>query len=194
MTPDDAQIWQAYWTTRGTAERNRLVERYWPVAVATAKVHCRRFPAADFGDVLGAAGRGLMRAVEGYDPAGGTAFRAAAVQGCRNGIVDDYRARDGRRRVATEPAADWGGDDPHFADRRQPDPAAATAAAELAWLVRAAVASLRDPSGWVVWRTLLDGLLLSEVAAEIDVSEPRACSLRREGLDRLRPILARATA
>src|SRR6476619_216987 len=74
---NDAQLLAAYAQTRDPQLREALVERFMPLARSIAKRY--RKAEEPFDDLLQVASRGLLKAIDRFDPARGIAFSSFAV-------------------------------------------------------------------------------------------------------------------
>lgn len=88
-------IWDRYLTSRDTADRNRLIERYLYLVERVANRMARQLPSTVRTDELVSAGTlGLMAAVEAYSPSRGVTFRTFSQHRIRGAILDELRNRD----------------------------------------------------------------------------------------------------
>lgn len=88
-------LWRRYIRTRAIDDRNELVRRHWRLAEIFAAKQAAKLPNwIDAGELLGAAGEGLMRAVERFQPSRGLKFNSYAPNRVRGAIVDYLRELD----------------------------------------------------------------------------------------------------
>jgi RNA polymerase sigma-B factor len=85
----DTQLFLVYRRTRDRATRDALVERYLPLARSLARRY--RGSAEPLEDLEQVASLALVRAVEGFDPARGTAFSSYAVPSILGAIKRHFR-------------------------------------------------------------------------------------------------------
>lgn len=81
-------VWESFWKTRSTDDRNRLVEHYLHLVNKLAEITARRLWPRVTADELASAGYdGLISAVESFDPERGVKFETY----CRQRIVGAIR-------------------------------------------------------------------------------------------------------
>lgn len=94
-TSDITALWREYKATGAVALRNRLVEHYRPLLPTIIDVMQNRLVnEADADEIESSAALGLIRAVEGFDPARGWKFETYANPRIRGAILDGIRAMD----------------------------------------------------------------------------------------------------
>ena len=88
-------LWDAYWMTRGVAERNALTMHYLPLVRAASEKTLRRLPAhVDYEDGRSAGVFGLMDAIEKFDPERKVKFETYAVTRIQGAVLDELRSQD----------------------------------------------------------------------------------------------------
>ena len=93
VVPHD--LWDAYWATRGVAERNALTMHYLPLVRAASEKTLRRLPAhVDYEDGRSAGVFGLMDAIEKFDPERKVKFETYAVTRIQGAVLDELRSQD----------------------------------------------------------------------------------------------------
>ena len=95
MTAEEKTLWDAYLTSRAISDRNRLVDRHWPlVRYAAAKVASKMPCSVIVEDLEGFGSFGLIKAVERFEPQRGYQFATFAAPRIRGAILDGIRQFD----------------------------------------------------------------------------------------------------
>ncbi|MCX5685833.1 MAG: FliA/WhiG family RNA polymerase sigma factor [Planctomycetota bacterium] len=90
-----SQAWSAYRREHDPEVRNTLAEHYLPYVKAQSIRFCGRLPGSiDVDDVISWGIRGLLKAVDGFDPSREVAFETYCQQRIRGSILDGLRGTD----------------------------------------------------------------------------------------------------
>ena len=95
---EDCALFERYSATRSAADRDRLVERFLPLARQLARRYQR--PSESFDDLFQVASLGLLKAIERFDPARPVAFSSFAVPTIAGELKRYYRDHTWSVRVA----------------------------------------------------------------------------------------------
>lgn len=188
------------------SERDALIESLLPLARRAAIWGARRMPSVEFDELYSDACVGLVRAVDSFDPARGTALEVHVTATAQHEILDAARRRDHlsrrHRRQLTEASVDASaplsldqvraeseaGEGPAtLADLLAVDADGITAvedADEARW-VRALVHALPQPQRRVIEWLYLDSLNQVEVARMMQVTPSRVCQIARQAREQL---------
>ena len=102
LKPSDS-LWKAYWRSRSSVDRDRLIDFYRHLADGTAFGVWKRMPrVVHVGELQSAAMEGLWQAVEKFDAANGAKFETFAAYRIRGAIFDWLRLESGRSRSILE--------------------------------------------------------------------------------------------
>lgn len=94
-TPEITALWHEFARTKAAPLRDRLIVYFIDFAERQANmVHCRMPAYVEFDDIRSAAMVGLVKAVDGFDPARGVRFETFAGIRIQGAILDDLRAAD----------------------------------------------------------------------------------------------------
>src|ERR1051325_3111844 len=92
---DVQQLWGSYHADRTVEARNRLVERYLPLARYNAERIWSRLPeGVELDDLISAGIFGLMDAIEAFDTTRGVKFETYCVPRIRGAMLDELRTMD----------------------------------------------------------------------------------------------------
>lgn len=95
MSADERALWSDYLRHRDASLRERIVLHYAPLVKYAAGRVAAGVPAqVDHADLISAGMRGLLEAVDRFDPGRGWAFSTYALTRIRGAIVDELRAMD----------------------------------------------------------------------------------------------------
>ena len=88
-------LWARYRGKGDTIARAQLLDRYLGLVHHSAHQLARRISReVEIDDLIGAGTRGLVQALEGFDPGRGLAFSTYAMPRIRGSMLDELRARD----------------------------------------------------------------------------------------------------
>ena len=95
MSADERALWSEYLRVRDPHLRERLVLHYAPLVKYAAGRLAAGLPGqVDHADLMSAGMRGLLEAIDRFEPARGWAFSTYALTRIRGAIVDELRAMD----------------------------------------------------------------------------------------------------
>lgn len=170
-------------TALAVLDRDQLVlDHVWLAEVVAA--HIPKPIGFDFEDARSAALEGLLRAARVFDPTRGGQFKPFAAQRIRWAILDAIRAdspwtnsRGGRARAWPVLIADV----PRHQERSdEPEPEEVVILEEEAAAVRDAVDALPPRLQLVVRRHFYEDRTLTQIGADLGVTESRVCQLMKE--------------
>lgn len=88
-------LWARYRTEGDPEARSQLLDRYIGLVHYTARELIKRISRGiELGELISAGTLGLVHALEGFDPARGSAFSSYAVPRIRGAMLDELRAQD----------------------------------------------------------------------------------------------------
>jgi RNA polymerase sigma factor FliA len=179
-----APLLAAFLASRSDADRAALIEAHRPLVETTARGFLRRLPPhLELEELVSAGHLGLIRAVDRFDPARGTAFGTWAITCIRGAIrheLEDVRgpAVEFLPLEAAECQADAG-----------PDPFALALAGEQKRLLTAAIARLPERWRQVVEGRFYGGRDYRGLGAELGISGSRVKQIEQKAVLALQRIL-----
>ncbi|NIM06513.1 MAG: FliA/WhiG family RNA polymerase sigma factor [Armatimonadetes bacterium] len=90
-----ALLWRSYSKSRTAGDRERLIERYAPLAkYVVDRLNISLPPSMGYEDLVGQAVIGLMEAIDSFDPGRGVKFETYAYHRIRGSVIDMLREMD----------------------------------------------------------------------------------------------------
>jgi len=90
-----ALLWKSYARAKKASDRERLIERYAPLAkYVVDRLNITLPPSMSYEDLIGQAVIGLIEAIDSYDPERGVKFETYAYHRIRGSVIDMLREMD----------------------------------------------------------------------------------------------------
>lgn len=185
LEPDEEQkLWRLFKFFHDDSARSRLIESYQPLVFKQALPY-RDMP--DVMDLIQEGTIGLIESVESYDPTRGAAFSLYAVHRIR-GKMYDFLRRQGRAQPSRE--ADYSEQAAQLSDVG-PSVAELAESHELFDHLRAALERLPSNERAVLESIYIDSQEAKTVAGRLKLSVSHIYRLQKQGIRRVRGMLAR---
>jgi RNA polymerase sigma factor for flagellar operon FliA len=95
MLAQTSMLWKTYSRSKGTKDREKLIERYAPLAkYVVDRLHVALPPSISYEDLIAQAVLGLIEAVDNYDQGRGVKFETFAYHRIRGSVMDMLRDMD----------------------------------------------------------------------------------------------------